>query len=86
MIGVKPKEKTKSKQARVKEKMERLEELHQKKAFFRIHWQVIAEYFFTRKASFTIQRVEGAFLNEELFDESGASAITKQASIVGSMC
>lgn len=59
--------------------------MHSKKSFWKIHWQVVAEYFLTRKASFTVQRVEGAFLNEELFDGTGPDAVMKSASAIQSM-
>lgn len=75
----------KSPTKRVKAALQRLEEMKSKKSFWRIHWQVIAEYFLTRKASFTIQRVEGAFLNEELFDGTGPDALMKSASAIQSM-
>lgn len=70
---------------RVKSALARHDQMLQKKSFWKIHWQVIAEYFLTRKASFTIQRVEGAFLNDELFDGTGPDALMKSASAIGSM-
>lgn len=80
------KQKAPSDAAKVKAALKRLETMHQKKSFWRIHWQVLAEYFLQRKASFTIQRIEGAFLNEELFDGTGADAVMKSASAINTMC
>lgn len=39
-----------------------------------IHYQVIAEYFLTRKADFTINFVPGMFLNRDLYDATGVKA------------
>lgn len=41
---------------------------------FNIHYQVIAEYFQTRKADFTINFVPGTFLNRDLYDATGVMA------------
>lgn len=41
---------------------------------FNIHYQVIAEYFLTRKADFTINFVPGTFLNRDIFDSTGPKA------------
>ena len=41
---------------------------------FNIHYQVIAEYFLTRKADFTINFVPGTFLNRDLYDSTGPKA------------
>ncbi len=77
--------KVKTDSQRVKQALKRHAEMQTKKSFWKIHWQVIAEYFLTRKASFTVERVEGAFLNEELFDGTGPDALMKSASAIGSM-
>lgn len=39
-----------------------------------IHYQVIAEYFLTRKADFTVNFVPGTFLNRDLYDSTGPKA------------
>lgn len=41
---------------------------------FNIHYQVIAEYFLTRKADFTVNFVPGTFLNRDLYDSTGPKA------------
>lgn len=38
---------------------------------FNIHFQVIAEYFLTRKADFTVNFVPGTFLNRDIYDSTG---------------
>lgn len=39
-----------------------------------IHYQIIAEYFLTRKADFTVNFVAGMFLNRDLYDSTGPKA------------
>lgn len=39
-----------------------------------IHYQVIAEYFLTRKADFTVNFIPGTFLNRDLYDSTGPKA------------
>lgn len=39
-----------------------------------IHYQIIAEYFMTRKADFTVNFVPGQFLNRDLYDSTGVKA------------
>lgn len=39
-----------------------------------IHYQVIAEYFQTRKADFTVNFTPGTFLNRDLYDSTGPKA------------
>lgn len=41
---------------------------------WQIHYQVLAEYFLTRKADFTINFVPGMFLNRDLYDSTGPKA------------
>ena len=42
---------------------------------FRIHWQVIAEYFMTRKADFVVNFQPGMFLNRDLYDSTGPKCV-----------
>lgn len=41
---------------------------------FNIHFQVVAEYFLTRKSDFTVNFVPGTFLNRDLYDSTGPKA------------
>jgi hypothetical protein len=38
------------------------------------HYQILAEYFMTRKADFTVNFVSGMFLNRDLYDSTGPKA------------
>lgn len=44
------------------------------KVNWNIHFQVIAEFFLTRKADFTVNFVPGMFLNRDLYDSTGVKA------------
>lgn len=46
----------------------------QEKYNFNIHYQIIAEYFLTRKADFTVNFIPGAFLNRDIYDSTGPQA------------
>ena len=46
---------------------------------FRIHWQVIAEYFMTRKADFVVNFQPGMFLNRDLYDSTGPKCVNIMA-------
>ena len=52
----------------------RYQSLKQIKNTWNIHYQVLAEYFMTRKADFTINFVPGMFLNRDLYDNTGVKA------------
>lgn len=54
--------------------LRRYEELKKKKSLWLPHWQLLGEYFMTRKSDFTVQRNEGDFLNRDLFDNTGSKA------------
>lgn len=61
-------------QAIAKKSVDKYNALKTEKYNFNIHYQVIAEYFLTRKADFTINFVPGTFLNRDLYDSTGPKA------------
>lgn len=46
---------------------------------FQIHWQVLAEYFQTIKADFTMNFIPGMFLNRDLYDSTGPKCVNIMA-------
>ncbi len=59
---------------KAKTSVDRYNFLKQEKYNFNIHYQVIAEYFLTRKADFVVNFIPGAFLNRDLYDSTGPKA------------
>ena len=68
-----------SKRADAKEILYTYNELKKEKYNWMIHWQIIAEYFMTRKADFVINFVPGMFLNRDLYDSTGPKCINIMA-------
>lgn len=52
---------------------------------FNVHFQVIAEYFLTRKSDFTVNFVPGAFLNRDIYDSTGPKAANVAAGALTGM-
>ncbi|MDE1866577.1 MAG: hypothetical protein KGI08_02555 [Thaumarchaeota archaeon] len=65
---------TRSNQQKAKDAIDGYMARRQEKDTWMIHYQVIAEYFLTRKADFTINFVPGMFLNRDLYDATGVLA------------
>lgn len=63
----------------VKEILTRYNELKKEKYNWMIHFQVVAEYFMTRKADFVYNFVPGMFLNRDLFDSTGPKCVNIMA-------
>lgn len=61
-------------QTKAKTSVDRYNASRVEKYNWNIHFQVIAEYFLTRKADFTINFVPGTFLNRDLYDATGPKA------------
>lgn len=79
------KKELKASENRIQSIIDRLDKLKQGKQQWNIHWQVIAEYFLTRKAIFTTEKQQGEFLNDELFDGVGPNSVMKSASALVGM-
>ena len=60
--------------ADVKKILRRYQELKKEQYNWFIHYQVLSEYFLTRKADFTCNFVPGMFLNRDLYDSTGCKA------------
>ena len=60
--------------ANVKEILARYSELKKEQYNFFIHYQVLAEYFMTRKSDFVVNFIPGMFLNRDLYDSTGPKA------------
>lgn len=70
----------------VTEVVRRAEDRKKKKSPWLPHWQVLGEYFLTRKSDFTVQRTQGDFLNRDLFDATGSKCLrTWSAAMIGSL-
>lgn len=61
-------------QTKAKNSVDRYNQGKQEKYNFNIHYQVVAEYFLTRKSDFTINFIPGTFLNRDLYDSTGPKA------------
>ena len=65
--------------ANPKEIVDRYQNEKKDKATWLIHWQVVAQYFLTRKADFTVNFQPGMFLNRDLYDSTGPKCINIMA-------
>lgn len=61
-------------QTKARNSVDRYRASGQEKYNWNIHYQVIAEYFLSRKADFTINFVPGTFLNRDIYDSTGPKA------------
>ena len=68
-----------------KEYVGRLRDLEQDKSYWNVHFQALAEIFLTRKMDFTRVIVPGAFLQADVFDNTGQFSAYMFASIFLSM-
>lgn len=55
----------------IKAKLARYTAGKREKEPWNIHFQILAEYFLTRKADFTVSQTPGAFLNKDIYDSTG---------------
>ena len=58
----------------IKKILARYNELRKEQYNFFIHYQILSEYFLTRKADFVVNFVPGQFLNRDLYDSTGPKA------------
>ena len=68
-----------------KEYIGRLRDLEQEKSYWNVHFQALAEIFLTRKMDFTRVITPGAFLQADVFDNTGQFSAYMFASIFLSM-
>lgn len=66
-------------EADVKAELLRYNSLKRETYNFSLHWQVLAEYFQTIKADFTINFIPGMFLNRDLYDSTGPKCVNIMA-------
>jgi len=65
--------------ANPKEVIDRYQFEKRGKATWNVHWQIVAQYFLTRNADFTINFQPGMFLNRDLYDSTGSKAVNIMA-------
>lgn len=58
----------------------RLESMKPARKFWEDHWQAVTEFVLTRRADFTDKEEPGAFLNEDVMDDTAVHAAEKAAS------
>ena len=68
-----------TKPANAREILNYYNNLKKEKYNWNCHWQIIAEYFMTRKADFVINFIPGMFLNRDLYDSTGPKCINIMA-------
>ena len=71
--------------SKVNQKLERFQELKAERAPWDPHYQAVAELFLQREASFISTKSPGAFLQEDIYDNTGAQAADLLASVLKSL-
>ena len=71
--------------SKVNQALERLQELKAERDPWNPHYQAVCELFYTREGTFTASKTPGAFLQEDIYDNTGQHAAGLLASVLKSL-